>query len=135
MQSIAIRAFAHIVIPAEDDQQCRRRGGNEEQTILGERVGPEEAHPRILVPNHVLLILVDTIQNGQVEIGRRVVFGHVTGIGAEQLMSDQGSVGKRQRRVASRMALELARWSAFEGADRTKQRRLTSRAFRSASNT
>lgn len=99
--------MTHVVVPAQNNQQGRCSRGNENQAILSKRVRIEQAHSGILVSNHVLLILVDTVQDRQIEIRRGIILGHISGVGTEQLMSDQGRICERKGRVASGMAFPL----------------------------
>ncbi len=57
------------MVPAEDDKQSTRRWGHENQPVLSETIGVQKTSSELLIPDLVLLILVDTIQDREIEIG------------------------------------------------------------------
>ncbi len=97
------------MVSAEENEKRSGRRGDEDQPVLRERIGVEQALPGGLVADSVLFGLIGTIQNGEVEVGGCVVDSHIAGIGAEELVRDQGRERERQRRVPSRVRLELKR--------------------------
>ena len=89
------------MVPAEDDEQCRRSGRDEDQTILRKAVWPEVSTSALLVAHLVLLCLVDTIQDREIEVGRRVVDRLVGAVRAEQRVRDERRERECERRVSS----------------------------------
>ena len=105
--SLARRHGTYVMVPAEKNEQSGRSRRNETKTCLGKGVWVEQPTAGSLVTNGILLSLVRPVQDGEVEVGRRVVFGHVPGVCAEKHMRNQRRICKRQRRIASWVVLEL----------------------------
>ena len=84
------------MVPAEKNEQSGRSRRNENKTFLGKGVRVEQPAAGSLVTNGILLSLVRPIQDGEVEVGRRVVPRVIPRISAEELMRDQGRERERQ---------------------------------------
>lgn len=103
------------MVPAEEDEKRSGRRGHEDESVLRERIWVEQALAGGFVTDGVLLGLAGAVQDGQVQVGGCVVDRHIPGVGAEELVRDQGREGKRQRRVLAWMRLELKRSSVPQG--------------------
>ena len=103
------------MVPAEEHEERGGRRGHEDKSVLRERIRVEQALAGSLVANGVLIFLAVTIQDGQVQVGGRVVDRHILGVRAEELVRDERREGERHRRVLPRMRLELERRVSITG--------------------
>lgn len=95
------------MVPAEDNEQGTRSGWDKSKTVLAVGIRVEQTATLLLVPDLVLSILAETIERGKVEVRGGVVLRPVDRIGAEKRVCHNRREGKGQRRVATRMRLEL----------------------------
>lgn len=95
------------MVSAEEHKERSRCGWHEYKAVLGERVWVEQTAPGGAVAHRILLVLVRAVEDGQVEVGRGVVLGHVARVGTEQLVRHERCERERQRRVAVRVRLPL----------------------------
>ena len=102
-----MQSMTHVVVAAEEHKQSGRGRGHEDEPVLGECIGVEKTPALLLVADSILLLLVRTVQDGEVEVRGRVVLGLVPRICAEQHVRDERCIGERQGRVSSGMVLEL----------------------------
>ena len=96
------------MVPAEKNEKSGRSRRNENKTFLGKGVRVEQPTAGSLVTNGILLSLVRPIQDGEVEVGRRVVDRLVAAVRAEQHVRDERRERERERRVAAGMGLPLS---------------------------
>ena len=104
---MSLENMTYVVVAAEEDEQRRRSRGHEDESVLRESIGVEETTALVLVADRILLLLVRTVQDREVEIRGRVVLSLVPRIRAEQHMRDERCIGERQGRVSSGVVLEL----------------------------
>ena len=60
--------MTYIMVAAEEHEQRRRGGRNEDEPLLGEGVGVEKTAALVLVADGILLLLVRTVQDREVEV-------------------------------------------------------------------
>ena len=99
--------ITNVVVPAEQNQQCRCGRGHEDQPFLGKGVGIEKPLALSLIANRVDLGLGRAIEHGEVEVRRGVVFGDITRVRTEKRVGNQRRECERQRRVPARVKFEL----------------------------
>ena len=95
------------MIPAENYKQRRHRRRQKPKALLGKRIGVKQPPSEVFPADCVLSDLVDTIERGEIKIGRSVVLGPVFEIGTEEGVRDNRGEGECQRRVLAWMFLEL----------------------------
>lgn len=95
------------MVSAEQHKKCRSCGWYEDQPVLVEGVGVEQATPGLPVAHGVLLLLSRSVEDGEVEIRAGVVLRHVARVGAEQLVRHKRSKREGHRGVAIGMGLPL----------------------------
>ena len=95
------------MVPAEKNEKSGRSRRNENKTFLGKGVRVEQPTAGSLVTNGILLSLVRPVQDGEVEVGRRVVYRRVARRRAEERVRDERRERERQCGVAVRVWLEL----------------------------
>ena len=96
------------MVPAQDDEQSASSGGDEAQTVLAERIGVQKTPSLLLIAYLVLRELIESIERGQIQIGRSIVLRPVSRIRAEQRVRHDGREGEGEGGVASRVGLELS---------------------------
>ena len=95
------------MVTVEQQQQRGRRRRHEEEPVLREDVGVEETPTLGFVTDRVKVLLGGAVEDGEVNVRRRVVLRRVAPVGAEQRVRDQGGERERQRGVSSGVRLEL----------------------------
>ena len=97
----------YVVISTENDEERARRGWDENEPVLCECVGVEQAAALLLVAHHVLLVLIRAVQWRQVEVRRRVVNRVVCRRRAEERVRHERRERERQGRVPARVGYPL----------------------------
>lgn len=61
------------MIAVEEDQENADGGRQQKQPILREHIGVQQTATGVTVTDFVLFLLIDAIEGGEVDIGRRLV--------------------------------------------------------------
>ena len=77
------------MIAIEENQENRDSGREQEQPLLCEHIGFQHTTP-VELANLLLLILISTVERGEIDVGRSVIDVDVTVIGSEYARNEKG---------------------------------------------